>query len=305
MKENCGLSILIPAYNHDCTAMVKTLCLQVEEVMAEDSNVGFEIIVADDGSSDADAKRANREIAGLQHCTYTEQPHNVGRAVIRNKLAVMASYSHLLVLDCDVVISRHDFIKRYVCHMHDADVVIGNLHFNNPDGRFDNNLRYIYEKDFLKRNPTTVRMRNPYASFRTTNFMARKDVMLAHPFDETFTEYGYEDALFGKGLKEAGVTIIHIDNHVTIDDIESNDVFMEKTRQSLRTLSAHAKDMEGYSKILDLYTKVGRWHLLPLVKLLFSATENMLYRMCTGNHPSLLCYALYKFGFFTSVHTRQ
>ena len=63
MKENCGLSILIPAYNHDCTAMVKTLCLQVEEVMAEDSNVGFEIIVADDGSSDADAKRANSEIA--------------------------------------------------------------------------------------------------------------------------------------------------------------------------------------------------------------------------------------------------
>ena len=87
---------------------------------------------------------------------------------------------------------------------------------------YDDNLKYRYEQQFLAKHPIKKRMQQPYASFRTTNFMVRRDLLLAYPFDETFHEYGYEDTLFGKQLKEHGATLIHLDNAATIADYEDN-----------------------------------------------------------------------------------
>ena len=77
-----SLSILIPTYNDRCVALVAALHQQAESLA-----VDYEVIVADDGSTDADVVADNRRVNELPHCRMIESPHNQGRAAIRNLLA--------------------------------------------------------------------------------------------------------------------------------------------------------------------------------------------------------------------------
>ena len=52
-----NLSILIPTYNDACAKLVDTLRQQAEAL-----DISYEIIVADDGSTNAEVVRSNRQI---------------------------------------------------------------------------------------------------------------------------------------------------------------------------------------------------------------------------------------------------
>lgn len=335
-----GLSILIPLYNQVGVALAMALSKQVEQCAKEEKmknegkgnandtiSLGFEIIFADDGSADATARQRNAIIAQLPYCQYIERPKNVGRSAIRNFLAHTAHYSHLIFLDGDVAIKRGNFVQTYLAHRNDADVIIGTLHFSRMQmdcdtteeiiGQtkeakeetkvssepmlYDNNLKYRYEQQFLAKHPIKKRMEQPYASFRTTNFMVRRDLMLAYPFDETFHEYGYEDTLFGKQLKEHGATLIHLDNAATIADYEDNATFVAKTEESLRTLAAHAHQLQGYSTLLHTVNRLKGLHLLPLITLAFQLFKSLLHKNLCSNSPSVFLFNVYKLGYFVSL----
>lgn len=336
-----GLSILIPLYNQVGVALAMALSKQVEQCAKEEEkkknegkdnaeatiSLGFEIIFADDGSADIAAKKRNAIIAQLPFCQYIERPKNTGRSAIRNFLAHTAHYSHLIFLDGDVAIKRGNFVRTYLAHRNDADVIIGTLHFSRMQldcdtteeiiGQtkeakeetkvssepmlYDNNLKYRYEQQFLAKHPIKKRMEQPYASFRTTNFMVRRDLMLAYPFDETFHEYGYEDTLFGKQLKNHGATLIHLDNAATIADYEDNATFVAKTEESLRTLAAHAHQLQGYSTLLHTVNRLKGLHLLPLIALAFRLFKGLLHKNLCSNSPSVFLFNVYKLGYFVNL----
>lgn len=336
-----GLSILIPLYNQVGVALAMALSKQVAQCAKEEEkkknegkdnaeatiSLGFEIIFADDGSADIAAKKRNAIIAQLPFCQYIERPKNAGRSAIRNFLAQTAHYNHLIFLDGDVTIERSDFVRTYLAHRNDADVIIGTLHFSrmqmdcdtteeiigqtkeaNEETKvssepmlYDDNLKYRYEQLFLAKHPIKKRMEQPYASFRTTNFMVRRDLMLAYPFDETFHEYGYEDTLFGKQLKEHGATLIHLDNAATIADYEDNATFVAKTEESLRTLAAHAHQLQGYSTLLHTVNRLKGLHLLPLITLAFRLFKGLLHKNLCSNSPSVFLFNVYKLGYFVSL----
>ena len=347
-----GLSILIPLYNQVGVALATALSKQVVQCAKEEeakrnnrndnedaqSSLGFEIIFADDGSADIAAKRCNAAIAQLPFCQYIERPKNAGRSAIRNYLAQMAHHKHLLFLDGDVVIDRPNFVRTYLAHRTDADVIIGTLHFSRVKTAcetteetikqtkiareelqkaknevkdikdeakkatepmlYDDNLKYRYEQQFLAKHPVKKRMQQPYASFRTTNFMVRRDLLLAYPFDETFHEYGYEDTLFGKQLKEHGATLIHLDNAATIADYEDNATFVAKTEESLRTLAAHTHQLQGYSTLLQTANKLQSLHLLPLIAFVFGLFKGLLHKNLCSNSPSVFLFNVYKLGYY-------
>lgn len=335
-----GLSILIPLYNQVGVALAMALSKQVEQCAKEEKkknegkgnandtiSLGFEIIFADDGSGDATARQRNAIIAQLPYCQYIERPKNVGRSAIRNFLAHTAHYSHLIFLDGDVAIKRGNFVQTYLAHRNDADVIIGTLHFSRMQVAcdtaediightkrakeetkkttepvlYDDNLKYRYEQQFLAKHPVKKRMQQPYASFRTTNFMVRRDLLLAYPFDETFHEYGYEDTLFGKQLKEHGATLIHLDNAATIADYEDNATFVAKTEESLRTLAAHDHQLQDYSTLLHTANKLKCLHLQPLIAFVFKLFKDLLHKNLCSNSPSVFLFNVYKLGYYVNL----
>ena len=92
MSKN--LSILLPTYNCDCTALISELQRQC---VAEGTN--FEIIVADDASPDKRFIIKNRTISNLDGVLYIEREQNVGRSAIRNYLVSQSSKEWILFID--------------------------------------------------------------------------------------------------------------------------------------------------------------------------------------------------------------
>ena len=286
------LSILIPTFNDQCSTLVGNLQQQAEEL-----GISYEILVADDGSTQHNVLEENRSINALPHCQLIERRVNAGRAAIRNFLAQQARYAWLLFIDSDMVICRNDYLRKYAsCEetpIVDGGVVIGTC--------IPGNLRSMYEKAAESEHTYEERQQSPYRDFHTANFMIQRALMIEHPFDERFRNYGYEDVLFGKAMEQAGVPILHIDNPMSFEIFEENEHFVSKTEEGLRTLYQFRHELKGYSRLLDRAQTLPRtpirwWHQL------FGAIER---KHLTGRHPSLWVFKIYKTGYFLSLSGRN
>ena len=292
------LSILIPAYNYDCTQLVQGLCRQLSEMVS--IGVKSEVIVAEDGTSDEDALAANATIAKWEHCRYIRRSENVGRAAIRNFLTQNATYEWLLFLDCDMELPDDMFVRRYL-ESYGHEVVDGGFGVSENKALEGHNLRYTYEWHAQDKHSVEQRRNNPYRSFRTTNFLVSRQIMTDIPFDERFLHYGYEDVLFGKMLKQRGITIEHIDNPMILTCVESNDTFIDKTEEGLRTLYRFREDLRGYSQLLTFVSGIHVGLVKSSIRLwhrLFGPLER---RHLCGNRPTLRIFNIYKVGYYLSL----
>jgi len=286
-----NISILIPAYNYECTALVRTLQRQAASLPGN-----YEILVADDGSTNTNVIARNRAINQLPHCRLLECSPNKGRACVRNYLARQAQYEWLLFLDCDMEVSDADFLQHYD-ETTGYDVVDGGIRIGGDSLLLQGNIRYLYEHHVERHHTAAERSKHPYRSFRTTNFMVARHVMQEHPFNEQFRYYGYEDVLFGKELQQSNTSIVHIDNPTMLTDYETNPVFISKTEEGLRTLYQFRTEIGDYSHLLVLSEKIPR-RVVRLWHRLFGRWER---KILVGKHPSLAVFNLYKLGYFVSL----
>ena len=289
------ISILIPTYNGVCTQLVRDLQRQAEALP-----VDYEIIVADDGSTDVDTIAENRAINQLPHCRYIERQQNAGRAAIRNFLAREARYDRLLFIDSDMTIVRPDYIYKYV-EATEVNVADGGICVGGQQERLKGNLRYLYEKAAEHEHTTEMRRRNPYRDFHTANFYIRRELMISHPFDERFRYYGYEDVLFGKTLKAQHITITHIDNPMGFCTFENNIDFMAKTEEGLRTLHQFRNELRGYSRLLTIVEGIHLSVVLSLIRFFHLLFGRLIRRNLCGSHPCLRLFSLYRLGYFVSL----
>ena len=190
------LSILIPVYNETCYDYVKKLAAMCEAMEDAERLTDYEIIVADDASTSEDCLTANRPINDIPHCRLMEKVQNTGSAATRNYLAQQSTFDWLLFLDSDMEISDNDFLLHYLeCEA--EGVINGGISIGAGS---ITNLRYLYEKHCEAEHTAEIRRERPYHSFRSTNFLIQRDIMLRCPFDERFKKSGYEDVMFGKQL---------------------------------------------------------------------------------------------------------
>lgn len=288
------LSVLIPVYNGDCRRQVETLSRQAEAI----DGLRYEIIVADDGSTDRSCVERCREVGRLPRCRFIDRGTNSGRAAIRNFLAREARFEWLLFMDAEIDVVAVDFLKKYLTDDSPEPVIYGGCV---AEGGERGNLRYAYEHQCQPEHTAQERRKRPFMHFRTCNFMVRRDVVAAHPFDERFRHYGYEDVLWGKSLRMAAVRIGHIDNPVAYKTFEDNASFVGKTEEALRTLHLFSDELRGYSKLITIADGIHlppvRW-AIRLWHRLFSPLER---RNLCGKHPSLRLFTLYKLGYYLSL----
>lgn len=293
-----GISVLIPTYNQPCLELVSQLQAQLEQAA-----VAYEIIVADDGSTDERTVEANLGIATLARCQYIVRKENAGRAAVRNFLAQEAQYELLLFIDSDMSLVDDQYIRRYLAA--DCDSVLdGGVRIVGDEDEWRWNLRYLYEKAEEPHHTAPERQRTPYQHLHTANLLIRRELMLKHPFDERFRHYGYEDVLLGKTLRRHRVAIRHIDNPLGFSTFETNADFVAKTEEGLRTLYEFREDLRGYSRLLTLVSGIH----IPLVKSMIRWMHRLagpaVRRNLCSTHPRLFLFKLYKLGYYLCQASR-
>lgn len=286
-----SLSILLPTFNCFCRDLVTELQYQCEQ-----AEIDYEIIVADDGSTDKKIIEKNKPIINLKGVTYILRKQNVGRSAIRNFLISISSKSYLLFIDGDLSINNPHFIENYI--KAEGDVIVGGLTITNDVKQWGSNLRFRYEQAFEKNNTLAIRQNKPYQNIRTTNLLIARSVIGASLFDENFSHYGYEDVLLGKIFERKRFKVTHIDNPILLNDFETNEQFLYKTEQALQTLNEFQQILKGYSKIIEYNDKFKVLHLHIVLRIVYKLIGKSFKKYLLNNKPRVFLFNLYKLLYF-------
>ena len=296
------ISIIIPTYNYVCTKLVSDLAQQAERMKAQyQDGFDYEILVADDGSDNPETIRKNGSIRSLSNCQFIERKTNVGRAYLRNWLIDQSKYPFLLLVDSDAQVCTADFLEKYWQARNQADLICGSI--RNPDTPCPEGceLRYRYEHRAEKQRKKAGRNLNPYVRLSTFNLFINKKRLGSLRFDTRCKEYGYEDALLGLTLKDKGFTVIHLDNPLIHNGIDTNVSFLEKTEAAMRTLSRLKGAMQENAGTSRAYALLTKYHLQSIFRLFFQGVRKPIRKNLTGHHPSLFLFQLYKLGYYSDI----
>lgn len=293
------LSILIPTYNYNCFPLVNELHQQASLL-----KITFEIICIDDASN-SHLNQENKHINTLQNASFIELQKNLGRSAIRNFLAEKAQYHHLLFLDADVFPKETSFLKTMLLHK-DEKVVFGGIDCSIKTPNNTSILRWKYS---LQRECKQLHLRkkNPFYSFTSASFLIQKDIFNLIKFDESLEEYGCEDVLFAHHLKQQNILIIHINNPVYHDNIETSNVFVRKTKLALHNLLyiiSQEKLPKTVYNVSEIHSFIQKIYLSGILNFIFKITEKTVLKNLYSKRPSLVLFDFYKLGFFNSLNTK-
>ncbi|QJX48229.1 glycosyltransferase [Hymenobacter taeanensis] len=278
-----ALSVLIPVFNRDVTPLVRAL---LEQAPTWGGRV--EIRCLDDGSQE-DIRGLNRPLAALPAVCYQELPHNIGRAAIRNVLAAQAQGEWLLLLDNDSLLPDAHFLARYAAARRQAAVVVGGTAYEaTPPTRPELLLRWLYGRQREARS-AAVRQRAPHGQLTLNNLLIEAHVFRQLGLDESLTRYGHEDTKFGWLLRQAGISVLHLDNPVLHDGLEPAAVFLQKTQDAVRNLVQlyRTEGLGTDTKLLNAALRLQRWGLDEAVCAAFRLREQQVRRNLLSVRPSL------------------
>lgn len=294
------LSILIPIYQYDVSALVQDLRAQALQL-----SVPWEIYLLDDASGEV-WDQCHRLLGDLSGIRYEALPHNIGRAAIRNRLAEQARYDFLLFLDGDSGIVRDDFLRVYLQQLVNDQVIYGGRVYEEELPAAPYRLHWYYGKEREVRS-ATERQQQPHEGFMTNNFVVPKSVLKAIPFDEQIVQYGHEDTLWGNALRKMRVPILHIDNPVSHLGLEVADLWLKKQKQAIENL------YQLYQRIPDLEVKSLRYwqhlHRLGVLRLSYKWWGKQAIRweqsLQTDEPPNFRHLDLLKIYWLEQMHRRH
>lgn len=294
MSNDLSISVCIPAFNQDVTALVRALTHQIPA-----SGGKVKIIIADDGSDEA-FRKINTTLTLQPYVHYHEAEQNMGRSAIRNFLASLSDDSHLLFLDGDSIIDNPNFMSNYITALkiNPDDVYCGGTHFqeNKPDD--DKMLHWTYGTQVIAVKHSQPG-RDGQVYFMSSNFLINRILFEKIKFDEEIISYGHEDTAFGYDLKQNNIKIQGFNNPVLHGDLDSNDVFLTKMEQAVINLKRLAKiqyfdeHLKGV-RLVKWGKKLSNSGLSGIYKGIFSMFREPVLKNLRGSHPSLFVLNLYK-----------
>jgi glycosyltransferase involved in cell wall biosynthesis len=286
------ISILIPIYNCDARKLVKEL-----HQLCEKAGIVYEILAFDDHSDEV-FRKLNVSISQVSHAVYKVLPENMGRSKIRNLLAKEAQYPNLIFVDCDMMVDSDQFIKNYLNVSENASVIYGGLTYADQPKDKNKSLRWKYG---IEREALTAKEREikPYISIKTCNLWIKKEVFEQVIFNETLTQYGYEDTLFGIELQQKNISVMHIDNPLIHCGLEDNDIYLEKTKTAMQNLKSlmKNKDLKNHlskMKIVEYYNFEKKLGLYKVTLLNYQTFGSVILTNLKSKNPNLKLFDLYK-----------
>lgn len=287
------ISILIPVYNQSAVSLVKALKNQCEAL-----EVQYQIMVFDD-LSDEKTRKENKELGHEFGVNYLELSENLGRARIRNRLARMARYKHLLFVDGDSAVVRDDYVKKYLNQIDNAEIVYGGRIYQKKkpdDPKYVLHWKYGKTREAL---PLKKRLLDPYLNFQSNNFMISAWLFSKLKFEEDVEGYGYEDLLFAEKIRGVSGGILHIDNPVLHDGLETAADLIEKTKNAVRNLARLNKkgDLQN-TRLTRFYKKMKGWGVKDLLVKYYNSNEKRILENLRSESPSLWKFGLLKLALY-------
>jgi glycosyltransferase involved in cell wall biosynthesis len=303
------ISLLIPVFDYDIIALVHSMKNAMGKVPEF-----YEIIIGDDGSSPEYRKKYKSLVTANVKVISSEK--NIGRSAIRNKLAIEATGDFLLFIDADVMLpgTAEAYILKWLPFLKNSRVVCGGtLYHDSPPGDPDKLLRWKYGK-WREQKSAADRNKHPHSGFSTFNVIIEKSVFSIIRFNEELKQYGHEDTLLGYQLKKAGIEVLHIDNGLMHEGLESNRDFLNKTKLGIENLSKlydKVTDKRSFSEtvtILSIYNKLNFFGLTRLLAAIYIRYRDRMEIRLDSGKISLFLFAFYKMSMFCTyraIHIRK
>jgi glycosyltransferase involved in cell wall biosynthesis len=202
------ISVIIPCYNQTKTISLLLSSLEAQTLGKND----FEVIVADDASTDGSADIL-RNYNGPLHLTTIFAEKNGGRARARNIAASKAAGRFLLFLDGDMTASAVLLQEHLRNQQKTANLVcLGKMV---PAPAFESDMLSWYR---ISRGAQKIRAGNPLPAeyFATGNVSLPAALFKkAGPFNESYQGWGGEDIEMGYQLANAGARFVMAESAVS------------------------------------------------------------------------------------------
>lgn len=285
------LSICIPVYNFDVRELVETLRFQINQ-----GRLDAEILVIDDASENYFKELLQRVSVDIDELRFLDE--NAGRSKARNQFLEFAKGEYFLFLDCDAKVDNSEFLKTYLNAFDsspETQVFYGNF---KVDSRYQSTLRNLYSEqcEIFKEGKIPS-----YNFFKTVNFAVKKSCFQNINFEETQSNYGYEDYIFAKRLEKARVPFQILNNPIIHQDNTENIIFIEKAKEGIRSLVSllnysETREFAMQIKVYRYAERIRKLGLQRIFMMFYNAVEARLIRNLMSEKPNLRNLDFIKLG---------
>lgn len=294
------LSILIPIYNYNVYPLVLELHKQ-----CTNCSIHFEILCQDDASA-SNLNAFNENINRLSNCSFTSLNQNIAHRANRNSLAEQAKYDYLLFIDGDSIIIRNDYIKKYISNLNHFDVVYGGRLHPERCASENQKLRWKYGL-FIEDKNAENRKKKPYNSVLFNNTIIKKKCFNKAKFDSNIKKYGHDDTQLSYQLSVLQAKVNHIENPVEHGDIDTNSVYLNKTKEALENLILLYQEKKidlTFVRLLQLYHFFRITKSTFIIAKMHAFFEKSLLKNLNGNNPNLWIFNLFRIGYLCSLNQK-
>ena len=258
------LSVLIPYYKDDPTALLHALLSQTTE------QINVEVLIYDDGTGDADLNaKVCAAVKSAHSSVHLMIAHeNKGRSAARNALQENAKADWVLFLDADMRPVSHRFLSDYVelIDAEMADVIFGGFTVPEKADSADQELHRALSEvsDCLS---LAARQAAGPQFVASSNLAVRKAVLDVEGFDDGFTGWGWEDSEWAARIAKR-FELIHADIPALHLGLESTDTLLRRFKTSGHNYVRFTEKHPDIAKTLSLFKISQKLRKTPGQKLM-------------------------------------
>ncbi|MFP4401417.1 MAG: glycosyltransferase, partial [Candidatus Woesearchaeota archaeon] len=247
------VSVVVPTYNRK-----ENLSLVIRSLLKQEyPKKRYEIIVADDGSSDNTkelVKKYQKDNSNIKYVFQEDKGFRAGQA--RNLGAKKAKGNYLIFINDDII-PMPNLIKNYAKELNSHDIIIGYTSgYTVNDKIYDSKkIKNLIDSDYQKLKKlklihefrdswfdnknmnTSEKTKDIWKIFTATNFAIKKEIFDKEKFDERFSGWGVEDEEWSYRMMKKGYSMKASKRCITIhlphEHEKLNNIYTDKKVDSM------------------------------------------------------------------------